>query len=84
MGVARAFSTSSGGRRPSKSDREFFVACRAGNFPLSWPALHSKISMTTRAFNLDPWHVRREREVAFTRSTLEIGRTIVHARHEHL
>ncbi len=66
MGVARAFSTSPGVRRSSKSDREFFIACRAGNFSLSWPTLHSKISMTTRAFDLDPWHVRREREVALT------------------
>lgn len=66
MGVARAFSTSFGVRRSSKSDREFLVARRAGDFPLSWSALHSEVSMTTRALNLDPWHVRREREVAFT------------------
>ena len=63
MGVARAFSTLTEARSPSKSDREFLVARGAGNLAFSWSAFHPEIAMTPRAFDLDPWHVRLECEV---------------------
>ena len=83
MDVARAFSTSSEVRRSSKSDREFLVACRAGNFPLSWPAFHSQVSVASGALNFNPRDVWFERKVGVARTALEVRRSLVHARHQH-